>query len=147
MDVKLDWYSYFMEFQRIHGGNPVEYKGWLLYQDGYRYSPNNYAGPEVEPEPHETLHFMREYWRIRREVVAAKAREMERTLLYLEQERSVRSAPLQQRTVTELEDGTMKYETAELDIESLQVRLKWLQDDEADCTQRLEALWPTTVMA
>src|SRR5262245_41862310 len=76
----VDWRAYFLAFMEVHGKNPVEVNGKLLFPDGWQYSRNNHAGPEypppADPDQHRGLRIV--YWKKRREIVETQAPELRR---------------------------------------------------------------------
>lgn len=123
----------------MHGGNPITHKGWLLYQDGYRYSRNNYGGPEVAPVGDEVRELGIIYWTERKKLVAAQVLQLSRQITYLLQEQSTRSAPLQE-TRQYVEDGKLVSLTGGIEIDQMQMRLTWLEEDMEACDIKIKEL-------
>ena len=136
--VELDWRSYFLDFDREHGGSPMVYRGRLYYGDGWSYSQTDYAGPEWPPpadgsELQDVLQF---YWRRRHRVVQHEAETLHFDIMNLERMQRERIVPLVQvRRV--LEDGVWRSERGPVDLDALRFRLEQLQEDVLLCENRL----------
>lgn len=96
VDVKLDWRAYYQRFCEEHG-DPVEWKGRLLFEDGWGYSNVDYAGPEYSPpEDLETLKGLRvTYWKVRAKLISRRLVIVKGRLQALENLSSQKSLPLQ----------------------------------------------------
>lgn len=144
----LDWHEYYLSFLQEHR-DPVEYKGRLLFEDGWRYSALDEAGPEwPPPEDKGELRGLKiAYQRIRRGVVRTMAHTLRTRLRAIEGLQSGKSLPLPMGYrlkpgipgIVEFEinaDGSPK----RLDITAWQERLAALDRDAEDCDLRLEEL-------
>lgn len=145
--IKLDWKAYFTEFCERHG-EPVRYKGRLLFDDGWMYSATDYAGPEWEPPADKAtrLQLQQEYWQARYDMVMAEANGLRQELTNLTQlERVRQGAPLQQRVVKYKENDqglavACGVETIGVDLEPLQSRLNWLESELENCDSKMADL-------
>jgi hypothetical protein len=146
---QLDWKAYYNRFAEIHGGNPLQWKGWLLFPDGWRYSSTSYQGPEMPPQDEEQAKELRlVYWKMRLASVSKERRELRASLVGLEMMERTFSAPLQQRIVRDVparnefgDEVTRKVPGAcDLDLEGLRGRLGWLEDDVEQCERVIKEL-------
>jgi len=143
---RVDWKAYFAKFVQLHG-KPVLWGGTHLFPDGARYSSSDYSGPEWRPptEPDKLKSLQLAYWRRRQEIVQQELTFKKRRLADLQEERATRLAPLQQ-TRTEIEPGhngskpTVKRESMDLDLDGLEQRITWLEEDLVQCKQQLQEL-------
>jgi len=143
--VQLDWKAYFQEFCGVHGGNPVKWGGKrLLFNDGWMYSIEDYAGPEYPPpvDPRKLRHLQVSYWYIRREVVQSELRFLAGHLDNLEMQQEDRSAPLQQQfpPVFNEQLGRNTSERGEIDYELLNTQLQFYRDDLKNCEDQMQQL-------
>lgn len=96
--VQLDWIAYYETFKQVHG-DPVQWKGRLLFRDGWGYSLNDYKGPEYNPPTNEERlkELMLIYWRIYSVLVTRELQRLEATIEGLRYFQTQKSAPLQWR--------------------------------------------------
>ena len=96
--LRLDWKAYFDRFVEVHG-EPVEFDGYLLFQDGWRYSPLKYSGPEYPPpkDPRLVKSYKMHYWKGMLKKLNAEAHEVRQQLQGLKDWGKCTSLPLQQR--------------------------------------------------
>lgn len=146
---QLDWKAYFARFSELHGGNPLQWRGWLVFPDGWRYSASSHAGPEAAPEDEAQAKFlMSVYWKMRLASVTKERRELRMSLVGLEQQMRVMSAPLQQRIHQEKsiqneygKELTVKVASAcDLDLGELRSRIRELEEDALQCERVLADL-------
>jgi len=155
LQIALDWEKYFQEFLRHHGGNPIllmdealEAPARWLFQDGWTYNANDYAGPEWPPpkDPDALNALIRHYWLSRLEIVARELRWIHERIEKLEMLQEVRSVPLQAKysilSSMRNEDGResfrMTTERGPVDFELLNARKKELEWDVQNCENHLE---------
>lgn len=153
---KISWRAYFRRFCAEHGGDPFEFKGWLLFRDGWRYSNATYRGPELAPcgcleqpcDCSKRKELSRVYWKLRRASVVRERRLLEMNLRTLEALQRDRSAPLQAslthrdrvtNPVTGLQEWYVEVEHRDADFQSVRDRLDDLRHWEAECVRELEA--------
>jgi len=142
--IELNWQAYFYAFSKLHGGNPVEFEGRLLWQDGYMYSKSDYLGPEWPPPRNrkELLRLRAAYWTRRRKIVDNERLKLKLEIDQLLLTQRIRSAPLQQTVgipIEETEDGMTRYtyRNQDVDVKMLIERLTWLTDDVLLCDEQL----------
>lgn len=94
--VKLDWTAYLREFEAVHG-EPVVYRGRLLYRDGWTYSMSDTAGPEWPPpkEREKLLELKKAYWNLRQNQAKSRLIDVEWQLNGLEELQRAKSVRLQ----------------------------------------------------
>lgn len=130
-DVQIDWKEYFLEFDRQHGGNPVRYKTLLLYQDGWRYSSNDHAGPEYPPptDPVFLQKLISRYWWIHSARLKRDAVELEEFIQRMKNLQATKSLPLLQIRSVQDADGNWSRDTVPLNMDALQQNLALLQEE------------------
>ncbi len=149
-EVVLDWHAYYKSFLQEHY-DPVEWRGRLLFADGWMYSAFDHAGPEYPPpeDPAELKGLQVAYWRLRREVVQAQAQALQiklRAVEGLQQGKSL-PLPLRYRIPNEVVGATRRLLDDEgnaiiksLDITAHKERLVALWQDVEDCDNQLKEL-------
>lgn len=142
LHIQLDWQAYFKRFCEAHGGEPLEYKGRLLFRDGWQYSNSDYAGPEFAPpiDLAACLALRVTYWRRRREAVALELYELENSYQGLQQLQAKLTAPLQCTIRYENDEGKSELRTEDINFEMMAERLSWLRSDIQDCNTHLSEL-------
>lgn len=135
-EVELDWPAYFQKFCEKHG-EPVPYRGRLLFPDGFMYSATDHAGPEYFPDDNELPRLKRAYWVTRLRMVRAEARALTQSIDSYLSAQSSRSVPLQQTVVYRDSEDRTRYETTEVDELAMRERLRWLIDDIRECREQL----------
>lgn len=140
--VVLDWRAYFYKFVEAHG-EPIVDGNVLLFQDGWRYSADDYAGPEYPPpkELQALLELQIRYWKRRRIIVRAERDRLDSTIQGLDELRKSRPVPLQ-RAVIAWDDvsGKLSRQNTDIDWFALKERLKWLIEDVRRCDDALHQL-------
>jgi hypothetical protein len=131
--VRLDWPAYFEDFCEQHGKFYVEFRGRLLFEDGWQYSATDYAGPEWPPleDSKQLLVLQRQYWKLRLRQsleLAFKARVVAKGIENLQR---AKSGTLQERRGKKV---------APVDVEALEGRKQWLEDDVELCKEKLTEL-------
>lgn len=150
LTVELDWRAYFVEFCRLHGGDPVRYKErLLLFRDGWTYAAHDHRGPEWPPpkDRAELRALRRAYWLRRRATVLQQASRLERQIASVREAAATRSAPLmmrlRRRTTREV-DGVAKRvidkTDGPLDLRLAEERLRLMREALAECEAQLTAL-------
>lgn len=145
VSVVLDWKQYFKEFSKTHGDNPVEWRGQLLFHDGWRYEMR-YEGPEhPPPEDKAALRRMQyHYWHERRRIVRRRINEVEDSYNAFIQQAATRSIPLVQSVVyiTDDEDGkrTMRRTQEPFDVSVIAGRLQWMKQDLEYAEQQMRSI-------
>lgn len=141
--TSIDWQAYFIAFCEAHGKHPVQWKGRLLFLDGWMYSSTDYKGPEYPPptDQHKLRHLKRMYWTQRRFAVRFTVNEVAARLEAIEQMQDGRSVPLQQ-TTRFWDDDLKKWQVVKgpVDTTTIKYRLQHLQADLVVCDQMLEEL-------
>lgn len=149
-EIVLDWREYYLSFCQEHG-DPAEYGGRLLFEDGWTYSAFDYAGPEwPPPEDKGNLKGLKiTYWRLRRETVKAEAFNLQTKLRAINGLQRGKSMPLElrYRMPGELPGATMIPLDSKgnpiimnLDVGAYSERLTMLEQDVEDCDERLREL-------
>lgn len=145
LKVKLSWRKYWEKFKEEHG-DPIEYNGYCLFEDGWRYALSDPAGPEYPPPENEKecLSLRIKYYELRLKMVESEYRMLLSDIKNLELLQQRFSLPLQQRThYSERIEGETKIRTEyfELDLQQIKEgRLKWLEEDIEECKSNLEVL-------
>lgn len=146
---RIDWRATYGRFAELHGGNPLEWRGWLLFPDGWRWSATSHLGPELGPDGEGQRRELRAvYWKMRLASVNKERRELRAALIGLEQAERVHSVPLQQRvarrTTRKDERGNdvpcRIADSCDLDLEGLRNRIAWLEEDAGRCERIVEEL-------
>lgn len=142
--VRLDWRAYFAKFCEEHG-EPVNYRGRLLFRDGYMYSATNHAGPEYSPPVGEALSQLQsEYWTLRRRMIQEQIDDLTYVAESVFQMQAGRSVKLQQVTSYKDDEGRVKVEIGDVDREALVERMKWLVAEAKSADEMLRSLAPVT---
>lgn len=134
--MTYDWAAYFKKFCEVHG-EPVPFRGRLLFRDGFMYSASDYSGPEWFPDAAEVEELARQYWSIRLKIVRAKAVELTAEAKNLVSDQYGRSVPLQTRSSYVDDDGKRIHIAADVDRAAVVERIKWLVEDAKECEQML----------
>lgn len=105
LGVIFDWRAYYVRFKEEHG-EPIAYKGRLLFPDGWMYSATNYAGPEWEPTKDKALLRIQQrvYWTLRRVLLQTELTRIVRVVAQLKQFQELKNVPLQ-KVVLKKEGG------------------------------------------
>lgn len=137
--IQLDWRGYFLEFSRLHGGDPVPFKGRLLWRDGWRYSATDYRGPEIPPpsNDYDCRRLIQMYWRVRLTLINRQRRDLAEQLVGLEETASSRSAPLQAWRLGRDDAGKRSVLRGELELQAVRDRLEFLRSDAIQCEKEL----------
>lgn len=138
--VELDFKAYFLEFCKIHG-EPVEYKGRLLFSDGWMYSLTDYQGPEYHPplDNRELDIFILNYWLLRRSYLTNLLLKYEHELKLLKDVQASHSLPLQQVVKIQDEQRIRKHYKP-LTLNNLEQRVEWVRKDLIECDVRLKEI-------
>lgn len=141
--LNLDWDAYFDSFKDVHG-EPVRWRGVLLFADGWCYSAKDKSGPEYKPPTDsDELHQLKlSYWLTRFNMVRVERDILRDVISGLRALERSHSLPLQQQTfVYDEATGKQRARSQQVNIDELeQGRLAWLEQDVADCQARLEQL-------
>ena len=123
--VKLDWVQYFKRFCEEHGGNPINYKGRLLFQDGWTYSATSHAGPEWAPpeDPKELVALVTVYWQEQLRALEVERRQLKAYVHGLTQLSQAKSVPLQATAIERGEDGKPLRKAVDVNLSALETRL------------------------
>lgn len=128
MKVTLNWAAYFRRFCEAHG-EPVKYRGRLLFRDGFMYSAHSYSGPEYWPAPEDVERLQRAYWACRAKMVRVQLKELLRDADSVVRAQYGRSVPLQQ-TVSFIDDDGKRVVTADnVDHLAITERIEWLKSE------------------
>jgi hypothetical protein len=144
--VELDWIAYYREFDARHGGDPVQFRGRLLWRDGWTYASTDHAGPEWAPpqDPKELKAFQLAYWSKRKAALTQQLRSLEDDVANLKETQRVRPVPLQiverTRAINELGFPVMKSTNKEIDFDVLAAIIKDMRTDVAECNVEIRLL-------
>ena len=144
--VKVDWREYYRRFEQRHG-EPISWKGKLLFRDGWTHSSKDHAGPEWEPPDDPlVLHSMQTvYWQERLKLVTQEKDLLEHNQRGIEALQRGKSLPLVRRVKRwDEESQSMKVDREEVSPDMFKGRLDWLHADIAECIEHLEELKQTT---
>lgn len=138
--ITLDWRAYFISFCDRHG-EPVEWKGRLLFDDGWTYALTDYAGPEWGPpsDPGELDQTVTHYWIIKKGKLDRLLAKLIHDFDMLKKTISMHSLPLQQ-TVKVSEGVGTQQKTVPLNLDGLEARIEWVREDLYKCDERLQEL-------
>lgn len=142
LKVKLDWRNYYFRFSELHGGTPIIYKGRQLFQDGWGYSLEDYAGPEYPPpeDAKELRKLQIIYWYTRWNRAKNELNFVQSRASDLKNLQSAKSAPLQHVVVGEDEEGKKTRHVADYDPRMFDHVIKILQSDVDEADKHLQAL-------
>lgn len=137
-EIELDWQGYFSSFVEAHG-EPVKFRGRLLFRDGWQYSATDYAGPEWRPpdDPKELAMMVAYYVGYRRKMLREELFDLQHFYNWLVQTQHQRDRPLLQLRVRTDENGSTKEESIPIDLEMIKARLDWLKEDIARCDNEM----------
>lgn len=138
--VRVNWFLYFKEFSRYHGGSPILYGqdkvsgrgGYLLFRDGWMYSRAHPSGPEVPPrDEKDRKKKVRFYWNKRKAILEEELRILKEQIRSLAGLQDTRSAPLMtmQTIENEEENGSLVKRTvaSEVNFEAMLERVREIQ--------------------
>ncbi len=141
-EAVLDWHEYYLSFLQEHG-DPVEYRGRLLFEDGWMYSALHEAGPEWSPpeDKRELRGLKIAYQQVRRNAIRTMAHTLRTRLQAIEGLQSGKSLPLPLKYDDSEQRGMAGVvEWKDLDITAHYERLTALDQNVKDCDLRLEEL-------
>lgn len=148
-EILVDWQEYYQSFLQEHG-DPVQYRGRLLFADGWMYSAFDPAGPEwPPPEDEATLKGLQiTYWRLRRGAVSVEVNMLQTRLRAADGLQRGKSLPLplRYRMPGEIPAATARAvdnhgnPLDRLDITAHHDRLATLEQDVEDCDDHLKKL-------
>ena len=148
LSIRLDWVSYYAKFKEVHG-EPIRWRGRLIFPDGWQYSATDVQGPEWPPPDDDELLLeqMRAYWTTRLIMVRAERDVLRSAVREIKSLQSAKSAPLQHQVLleSESEDGTLSRSLVRTDVDVGSIesgRLAWLEQDVADCEAEATKLFP-----
>jgi hypothetical protein len=139
--ITLDWRAYFLTFCEKHGRNPIQYRGRLLFMDGWMYSATAYEGPEWPPPvlESESKALIREYWLRRKAIISAERSALAKEIRDLEVAQETHSAALQQIVIYYDPDiKKLRSRRGPLDIGVLRQRMILLEQDVLNCAEHLK---------
>ena len=140
--IHLDWREYYKGFEKRHG-EPILWKGRLLFRDGWQYSSTDYAGPEWEPptDPvllHEVQYL---YWQERLKLVSTECEQLEMQLKGLVNLQQAKSLPLVRKVKRwDPDSNSMKVDREEVSPDIFKGRLDWLHADIEECNEQLQII-------
>ena len=139
--IVYDWKAYFYSFCQVHG-EPVKYKGKLLFRDGWSYSSMAYEGPEYAPptDNNELDLLILEYWKLRYAALTQQILKLQHERKKLQEFASTKSLRLQQVTTTVDEEGKRHKVPQDVNTDVFDLKIKWLQDDLRECVDRLKEI-------
>lgn len=149
LNWKLDWATYFQRFCEAHGGNPVEIGGKLVLPDGWSYSCTSHKGPEWPPpqDPVARAALIAAYWAERKGIVGDELRLLKETRRGIKELLVARDQPVVKVVGRqEMVDGKVKqhWDRSDLNLDEIDLRIKWLEDDVAHADQMLLELKGTS---
>jgi hypothetical protein len=132
LGVELDWDAYYLKFKEVHG-DPVLFKGRLLFGDGWTYSSSDTSGPEYPPnkDSKQRIKDQLVYWGIRKHKVKVELQLLQNVVAELKELQVTHSIPLQQKRITFDEDKKQHIiDATDVDVQSIELgRLFWLEQD------------------
>lgn len=146
LNVELDWRAYFQDFCAFHGGDPVPWRGKLLFRDGWSYAANDHKGPEWPPpsDPAELRAAQRFWWEYRLRLIRHELRELRLTHRNVKEQQAGRTVPLRQvaRIVTRDEGGQRRIEEVRgpVDLSVTEARMVILNSAQLEAEGVLESL-------
>jgi len=149
---EMDWDTYREEFNKEHGGCPVQIDEWLVWEDGWRCDAYDPGGTELPPpqEPHKLRELQVAYYEACRAQLRT-FRDAHRNYIEMVESIQVRkSMPLQMRSVSWTrrvgDDGFDSYlpltKHDRLDLAPSKQALADLEQDIARCEKRIRELNP-----
>lgn len=138
--VILDWKAYFLEFCKLHH-EPVEYRGRLIFRDGWSYSNQSYEGPETQPpaDPNELDQLVVTYWTLRKGQCEKILGKLLTELNELGRVQNEHSLPLMQVTLVKDKDEVRKG-AIRMDLDPLNDKIRWVTIDIRECIDRLKEI-------
>lgn len=138
--VELDWKAYFIVFCEKHG-EPVKYKGRLLFRDGWGYSASEYEGPEFPPPASlmELDVLTEKYWTIRQKELGKLITALLHEKDQLHKFQSQRDVPIQ-RVTSVMEDGKKRRGYQAVDLRMLDQKIEWVEADLIECDEQLQLI-------
>lgn len=139
MKLRLDWRAYFQGFCEQHG-KPVNWKGRLLFPDGWTYSRTEYKGPEWPPpkDKVELAEMREEYWQLRLQKAEDDLKEVKRLYENLKEQQESRSAPLKYGTrYYDEENQGYRRGTADVSLPAVQDEVTILEEELKECQRQL----------
>lgn len=147
LKLRFDWRAYFERFAELHGGNPVPFKGRLVFQDGWTYSGTDHRGPEWPPPDDERARLLLQkvYWLVRRKVSGRERNALRDAVAGIKELQATKSAPLQQLVEVRVRSKhtgqrRIRRSAEDVDIKALELRLRDLVADLDLCDEKLEEL-------
>jgi hypothetical protein len=139
LQLVLDWQAYFHEFCREHG-EPVLWRGRLLFRDGWTYSSTSYRGPEWPPPESaaECAALVTAFHKVRLAFLRVEHRTHSELLAELRRMQGARHVPLQHKTVIVDDEGRKRVVRAALSLREFEGRVEWLERDIAECEAALK---------
>lgn len=142
VSLELDWVQYFKDFCEAHGKYPVLHGGLLIFPDGWRYSSDDYMGPEYPPpnEKRVLSELQRAYYTRRHEIVRAEYLQLEQVIRDINSLQARKSVALSQRITYKGDDDKLVIGNQRIDLTMMRKRLEWLKEDVEACEKRLKEL-------
>lgn len=138
--IVLDFRGYFITFCEKHG-EPVHYKGRLLFPDGWTYSSTQYEGPEFPPpsDVGELDNLVEKYWRLRQSTLKKMLDKIRHERKQIQDAQATRDVPLQ-RMVTREHDGKRMRMYEPVNLKMLDQKIEWIENDLIECHEQLETI-------
>lgn len=142
--VQLDWKAYYDRFDASHGGHPIEYRGRLLWADGWTYSSTDHAGPEwaAPSDKRELRVYQIVYWTRRKGFAKQEMRDKQDELQSLKETQRAKSVPLQVKLLkpSTNDEGLpiMLAEYVDIDFTLLEEKLGYLRQELEYCELKLK---------
>jgi hypothetical protein len=128
--IQIDWRRYFADFCEQHG-EPIVHKGMLLFADGWRYSMNNFAGPEFPPPADaRVLEQLRDTYKSERRMLLQRQwTSLDSVVNQLKRLQANRSGFLARISHRDEHGNPNGHESIEVALEEMERRLAWLEDE------------------
>lgn len=139
MKIKLDWHAYFQGFCEQHG-KPVNWRGRLLFPDGWTYSRTEYRGPEWPPPEDEVelAEMRKDYWQLRVQKAEDDLKEVRRLYENLKEQQEVRSAPLKYGTrFYDEESQGFRRGVSDVNLPAIRDEVTLLEQEVEECKTQL----------
>lgn len=138
--IRFDWKAYFNSFCDMHGLFPMEWKGRLLFPDGWTYSISSESGPEYPPPSTELalLELKRQYWILRKQITASELKFRQQALVDVKHAMETHTATLFHTWTTfNSELKTKETHSEAIDIAAMERGVFEIQKDLDECIDML----------
>ena len=143
LSVDVDWKETFRSFCRLHGEGrwPIEYKGTLLFPDGWRFSTTSHQGPvwPAPTDPLELARLQRAYFTVRLKSLRWFVHQLTTTIERLMNQTKAVHVTVQVRNAIKDEQGKPIGDTTNpVDFDALTMRLREVTTERDYCEQRIK---------